>query len=80
MQLVEWPGWHNLEIMRRSALGMIRVYNLLPPHVVSEHNLKDFQRSLTDLVRDRVVAGDSRWRVLLSPRCPIFQYHPLVHL
>ena len=79
MQLIEWPCGRNLEIMRRSALGMIRVYNLLPAETVAKRDLKSFQRALTDLVRDRVVAGDCRWKVLLSCRHQIFQYHPLVH-
>ena len=30
MQLVECPAMRDLEIMRRSAFGAIRVYNLLP--------------------------------------------------
>ena len=78
-QLIEWPCGRNLDIMRRSALGMIRVYNLLPVETVANSDLKSFQRALTDLVRDRVVAGDFRWKVLLSSCHAIFQYHPLVH-
>ena len=64
--------------MRRSALGMIRVYNILPQEVVEKHDLKLFQRALTDLVRDRVAGGDGSWRFLLSPRHQILQYHPLL--
>ena len=64
--------------MRRSAFGMIRVYNLLPQEIVSEQTVSVFQHSLTELVRDRVVAGDGRWRHLLCPRWPLFQHHPLV--
>ncbi len=79
MHLVEWPSGRNLDIMRRCALGMIRVYNLLPSELVLKRDLKEFQGGLADLIRDRVVAGDLRWRFLLSPRHPIFLYHPLVH-
>ena len=79
MHLVEWPAGRNLDIMRRSALGMIRVYNLLPADLVEKRCLSEFQRGLTDLVRARVVARDPRWKHLLSSRHPIFQYHPLVH-
>ncbi len=79
LQVTEWPQARNLDIMRRSALGMIKVYNILPHDVVQHRAVKDFQRAITDLVRDRVVAGDSRWKVVLSPRHPIFQYHPLVY-
>ena len=77
-QLVEWPTGRNLELMRRSALGMIRVYNILPQEVVEKHDLKLFQRVLTDLVRDRVVGGDGSWRFLFSPSHHILQYHLLL--
>ena len=76
--LIEWAAGSNLEIMRRSALGMIRVYNLLPEELVDKVDLKEFQRGLTQLVRDRVTAGDHRWRFLLSPRHALFQFHPLI--
>ena len=78
-QVIEWPRCRDLDIMRRSALGMIRVYNILPEHVVSIANMKLFQRALTDLVRDRVTAGDHRWKVLLCCRHRLFQFHPLIH-
>ena len=78
-QVAEWPLGRNLEIMRRSALGMIRVYNLLPQNVVEQVAVKNFQSALTQLVRDRVFAGDHRWRIVLSSRHAFFQYHPLVY-
>ena len=77
-QMVEWPHGRNLDIARRSAFGMIRVYNLLPSDVVLNVDLKSFQRALTNLVRDRVEGGDSRWKVTLSCRHVFLQYHPLV--
>ena len=79
MRLAEWPPERNLDVARRSALGMIRVYNLLPHECVLHKTLSEFQRALSGLVRDRVVAGDHRWRHLLSPRPKLFQYHPLIH-
>ena len=44
---IEWPAGHNLEIMKRSAFGMIRVYNILPQEVVDTHDLKAFQKALS---------------------------------
>ena len=79
MRLEEWPAGRNLDIIRRSALGSIRVYNLLPADVVLHKTVKQFQQAVSGLVKDRVVAGDSRWRNLLSPWHALFQYHPLVH-
>ena len=78
MQLVEWSSGRNLEIMRRSALGAIRVYNLLPEECVSNRDVSAFQSSLTQIIRNRLVGGDDRWKFVLSPRHAIFQYHPLV--
>ena len=78
MHLVEWRSGRNLELMRRSALGMIRVYNLLPAGCVTNCDVSAFQTNLTQLIRDRLVGGDSRWKFVLSPRHALFQYHPLV--
>jgi len=62
LQLIEWPPGRDLEIMRRSALGMIRVYNLLPQEAVaaahtlrkcpSAHTLRK-QAAKLDAVGDR---------------------------
>ena len=79
MQLCEWPASRDLDLMRRSALGAIRVYNLLPQHVVDCSSISYFQKALTDLVRARVTARDTRWTMLLSPRCQFFDIHPLVN-
>ena len=78
MHLAEWPGVRHLDIMRRSALGAIRVYNLLPADAVTTNSISDFQTRLTDIVRDRVVASDYRWKHVLSPRCRLFNNHPLI--
>ena len=77
LQIIEWSRGRNLEIMRRSALGMIRVYNMLPQGVVEKVNVKSFQSALTQMVRDRLIAGDHAWRFLLSPRHQLFNTHPL---
>ncbi len=77
LQLVEWDHGRDLDIMRRSALGMIRVYNLLPEECVATSDVSKFQSHLTQIVRDRLVGGDTRWQHVLSSRCALFQYHPL---
>ena len=41
-QVVEWPRDRDLDIMRRSALRMIRVYNILPAESVAKKDLKTF--------------------------------------
>ena len=76
LQLRELRTGRFLEVLRRSALGLVAVYNLLPFKVVSEASLKDFQKGLQDLVRQRAQAGCEDWRVTLSPRIPLWK-HPL---
>lgn len=68
MHLVEETGDRRLEIVRRSIFGLVVVYNLLPESVVAQTNVSDFQRELTNLVRDRVVAREHLWKITLSPR------------
>ena len=79
LQIAEWTRGRNLEIMRRSAFGMIRVYNLLQQDTVEKADVKSFQSALTQLVRDRLNGGDLEWRFLLSPRHQLFNTHPLRH-
>ena len=43
LQIMEWPPGRDLEIMRRSALGTIRVYNLLPQEMVNMADVKSSQ-------------------------------------
>ena len=76
-QIAEWTRGRDLEIMRRSAFGMIRVYNLLPQVVVDHVDVKSFQSALTQLVRNRLNSGDPTWRFLLSSRHQLFNTHPL---
>ena len=76
-EVVECNSVHNFEIMRRFALGMIRVYNLLPEDCVNTSKVSEFQRFLSKLVRDRMNAGVVGWRFTLSPRHQLFQNHPL---
>ena len=46
--------------MRRSVLGMIRVYKWLRDECVSVRNVFGLELKLTELVRNRLVAGDAR--------------------
>ena len=50
-------GGHN-ELLRRSLLGLPRVYNSLPQSVVNATTVKAFQKKLTQLVRDTLVDGN----------------------
>ena len=75
-QLMDIRNEHFLEIERRSALGLIWVYNRLPPEIARHNTVKEFQTSLQHLLKDRVAAGCSDWMITLSPRVPVY-CHPL---
>ena len=64
------------ELLRRSALGLIAVYNLLPEQTVAESTVKDFQSKLQGLLKQRAAAGCENWAETLSPRVPLWK-HPL---
>ena len=64
------------ELLRRSAFGLIKVYNLLPYEVVAANSVKEFQKRLQALVRERAEGGDENWKNTLSPR-ELCWIHPL---
>ena len=76
---MERPDLIQLEVGRRSAFGLIRIYNLLPEHVVNTDTVKDFQHALTSILKDYAISGSRDWSLLFSPRLPIIG-HPLLRL
>ena len=64
------------ELLRRSALGLIAVYNRLPANVVAEETVKDFQTQLQELLKKRAAEGCEDWASTFSPRVPLWR-HPL---
>ena len=67
------------ELLRRSALGLVSVYNLLPAKVVAAETVRDFQKQLQDLLCYRAVRGDEDWKETYSPRVPLWR-HSLLRL
>ena len=65
-----------LEVIRRSALGLIAVYNKLPQTAVDAENVSDFEGALQTLLKQRAKAGRMDWRITFSPRMPMYM-HPL---
>ena len=74
MQLeeVEYPNCPAL--LRCSALGLVKLYNLLPGDAVAEETVADFQKKLQDLVKARAAAGCEDWPLTLSPRVPLWRH------
>ena len=68
-----------LEVLKRSALGLIAVYNLLPAEVVEANNVSSFQSRLSALLRSAQQRGCPRWQRLFSPREELAR-HPLLAL
>ena len=67
-QLLERCTGNFLETTRRSAFGLVRVYNLLPQEVVDCASVRTFQTALTSLAREACKTGRDNWETLLSPR------------
>ena len=60
-QLEEHPH-EQLEVARRSALGLVKVYNLLPQEFVDAESVSLFQGLLQNLVKQRVACCCDDWR------------------
>jgi hypothetical protein len=67
------------DLVKRSALGLIAVYNLLPEHCTKQKTVREFQKTLQQLVKNRATCGAEDWINTLSPRVPL-QRHPLNEL
>ena len=75
-QLVDIKDRHFLEIERRSALGLIWVYNRLPAEIVYYDTVKGFQTALQKLLIERLISGCDDWKGIYSPRIRAYA-HPL---
>ena len=60
-QLLDIRKGHYLEIERRSALGLIWVYDRLPVAIVRNESVKEFQRALQILLKERLASGCADW-------------------
>lgn len=76
-QLEDPRDKHHSHMLARSALGLIWVYNHLPPKAVEQPSVSGFQAELQRLVKDRAAARCTDWALSLSPRAPLSS-HPLL--
>ena len=74
--LEDMRGSHFLEIARRSALGLVAVYNLLSEELIVSSHVQLFQAKLQNLTKRQLHIDNSEWRQLFSPRVPMY-CHPL---
>jgi hypothetical protein len=76
LQLHEPLEGAYLDVVRRSALGLTCVYNMLPEAVVGVKTVAGFQRKLQEVLKERAEEGCADWAQTFSPR--ILRYcHPL---
>ena len=75
------PGSRPAEFIWRSALGLVTIYNLLPPSIVlGSPDVRCFQAKLQNLVKSRAKQqGSEDWSSLLSARWDLL-HHPLIKL
>ena len=64
------------EQVRRSALGLVPVYNMLPRELPTIPDVSSFQRALQEMIKIAAAAERPEWENLLSPRTPMYR-HPL---
>ena len=67
-QLHDYLDGTHSELLRRSALGLPRVYNALSSETVACNSVQSFQRELQKLVREKLRAKEEDWEHTLSPR------------
>ena len=65
---LHWPDYAT-----RSALGAVKIYNLLPDSIVSAENVHVFQRRLQKLVIFHA-RSDANWSSLFSWRQPLYAH------
>ena len=64
------------ELIKRSALGLVAIYNMLPVSCKTMGSVKDFQRSLQDIMKERASQGCLDWEKKFCPRIALTK-HPL---
>ena len=76
LQLVESrPGTHNA-LLRRSLVGLVRVWNRLPEAVVRANTVSAMQKLLTSMLRVVCRQGGEKWQEMFSPRLVILKEAP----
>merc|ERR1712110_502202 len=55
-------------IVKRSALGLVKVYNTLHDELKAMKTVKAFQGALQDQMKERAQGGAEDWSTMYSPR------------
>ena len=65
----------QLGVIERSAFGLVRIYNMLPQHLVDSTDVSIFQAKLQDIVKIRARSACVDWANTYCPRMPL-DTHP----
>ena len=76
-QLHEYRDGREIQVVDRSALGLVSVYNLLPPEIVEASSVKIFQTQLQNFIKDCAHRNSPAWQDMCSAT-PMMHNHPLV--
>ena len=63
-------------LIKRSALGLAAIYNLLPPGIRAAKSVAVLQKQLQACINRFAASGFPQWSEVLSPRIPLAS-HPL---
>ena len=63
-------------LIKRSALGLVAIYNMLPPSSRAAKSVSAFQKSLQEVVTKYAASGNPQWSNVFSPRLALTS-HPL---
>ena len=67
-QLYDWLGAGQTELLRKSLLGQVRVYNKLVQEVVNHKTTKAFQKALQNVLKYKARGEDDSWSKTFSGR------------
>ena len=63
-------------LLKRSALGLVAIYNLLPPAILASKSVPAFQKGLQEIVAEFTATGLPQWSEVFSPHLALAS-HPL---
>lgn len=75
-KLIDPRTSYKSPLIRRSALGLVALYNMLPHNVVCVQSVSAFQKCLQAILGKFAIAGHPQWSEVFSPRLPL-STHPL---
>ena len=70
----------NSPLIKRSALGLVAIYNMLPLSCRSARSVSAFQKSLQEIVTKYAVSGYPQWSDVFSPRLCLTSHPIAMHV